>query len=114
MAVCLRRGIPLEDMEFVQFHPTGLRRLGILVSEAARGEGGILRNLEDLENIGSGKDGFMAAVAPTVKDLAPRDMVSRAIYNEIKAGRGIDGGLRIAALIVRTARTKSEMGGVES
>ncbi len=91
MAVCLRRGIPLEDMEFVQFHPTGLRRLGILVSEAARGEGGILRNREDLDNIGSGKDGFMAAVAPTVKDLAPRDMVARAIYNEIKAGRGIDG-----------------------
>ena len=91
MAVCLRRGIPLEDMEFVQFHPTGLRRLGILVSEAARGEGGILRNREDLSNIGSGKDGFMAVVAPTVKDLAPRDMVSRAIYNEIKAGRGIDG-----------------------
>ncbi|MEE9162953.1 MAG: FAD-dependent oxidoreductase, partial [Candidatus Neomarinimicrobiota bacterium] len=91
MAVCLRRGIPLEDMEFVQFHPTGLRRLGILVSEAARGEGGILRNREDLDNIGSGNDGFMAAVAPTVKDLAPRDMVSRAIYNEIKAGRGIEG-----------------------
>jgi len=91
MAIAFRRGLPLEDMEFVQFHPTGLRKLGILVSEAARGEGGILRNREDLDNIGSGKDGFMAAVAPTVKDLAPRDMVSRAIYNEIKAGRGIMG-----------------------
>ncbi|MCH8023971.1 MAG: FAD-binding protein, partial [Candidatus Marinimicrobia bacterium] len=61
MAICLRRGLPLEDMEFVQFHPTGLRKLGILVSEAARGEGGILRNREDLDNVGSGKDGFMAA-----------------------------------------------------
>lgn len=91
MAIAFRRGIPLEDMEFVQFHPTGLRKLGILVSEAARGEGGILRNREDLDNIGSGKDGFMAEVAPTVKDLAPRDMVSRAIYNEIAAGRGIEG-----------------------
>lgn len=91
MAICLRRGLPLEDMEFVQFHPTGLRKLGILVSEAARGEGGILRNREDLGNVGSGKDGFMAAVAPTVKDLAPRDMVSRAMYNEIIAGRGMEG-----------------------
>lgn len=91
MAICLRRGLPLEDMEFVQFHPTGLRKLGILVSEAARGEGGILRNREDLDNVGSGKDGFMAAVAPTVKDLAPRDMVSRAMYNEISAGRGMEG-----------------------
>lgn len=91
MAMAFRRGLPLEDMEFVQFHPTGLRKLGILVSEAARGEGGILRNSEDLDNIGTGKDGFMAAVAPTVKDLAPRDMVSRAIYNEIQAGRGIMG-----------------------
>ena len=65
-------GLPLEDMEFMQFHPTGLWKLGILVSEAARGEGGILRN----------KDGerFMERYAPTVKDLAPRDMVSlRAI-----------------------------------
>lgn len=91
MAIAFRRGIPLEDMEFVQFHPTGLRKLGILVSEAARGEGGILRNREDLDNIGTGKDGFMAEIAPSVKDLAPRDMVSRAIYNEILAGRGIEG-----------------------
>ena len=91
MAICFRRGIPMEDMEFVQFHPTGMRKLGILVSEAARGEGGILRNREDMANIGTGKDGFMAAVAPTVKDLAPRDVVSRTMYNEIKEGRGIDG-----------------------
>ena len=76
-----RNGVPLEDMEFVQFHPTGLWKLGILVSEAARGEGGVLRNSEG--------DRFMERVAPTVKDLAPRDMVSRAIYTEIREGRGI-------------------------
>ena len=75
-----RRGVPLQDMEFFQFHPTGLYRLGILLSEAARGEGGILRN----------KDGeaFMERYAPTIKDLAPRDMVSRAIYTEVREGRG--------------------------
>ncbi|SNQ62680.1 succinate dehydrogenase flavoprotein subunit [Candidatus Methanoperedens nitratireducens] len=76
-------GIPLEDMEFVQFHPTGIYPLGILVSEAARGEGGILRN-------GLGEQ-FMERYAPTVKDLAPRDIVSRAILTEIREGRGIDG-----------------------
>ena len=78
-----RRGIPLEDMEMYQFHPTGLYKLGILVSEAARGEGGILLN-------GQGER-FMERYAPTIKDLAPRDMVSRAIYQEIKDGRGVDG-----------------------
>jgi succinate dehydrogenase / fumarate reductase flavoprotein subunit len=79
-AVVWRRGVPLEDMEMFQFHPTGLYRLGVLLSEAARGEGGIVRN----------KDGerFMERYAPTIKDLAPRDMVSRAIYQEIKEGRG--------------------------
>ncbi len=76
-------GIPLEDMEFVQFHPTGIYPLGILVSEAARGEGGVLRN-----NSG---ERFMERYAPTVKDLAPRDIVSRAILTEIREGRGIDG-----------------------
>ena len=76
-------GIPLEDMEFVQFHPTGLYPLGILVSEAARGEGGFLRNRSD--------ERFMEGYAPTVKDLAARDVVSRAILTEIKEGRGIDG-----------------------
>jgi len=81
--VAARRGIPLEDMEFFQFHPTGIYRLGILISEAARGEGGILLN----------KDGerFMERYAPTLKDLAPRDVVSRCIFQEIKEGRGIDG-----------------------
>jgi len=80
--IAYRNGIPLEDMEFVQFHPTGLWKMGILVSEAARGEGGILRN----------KDGerFMERYAPSIKDLAPRDMVSRAIFTEIKEGRGIE------------------------
>ena len=78
--VLFRRGIPLEDMEFYQFHPTGIYGIGILLTEGARGEGGILRN-------GLGER-FMERVAPTVKDLAPRDMVSRAIHAEIKEGRG--------------------------
>src|SRR6058998_1793686 len=83
LAVCYRRGIPLEDMEFFQFHPTGIYKMGILISEAVRGEGGILINREG--------ERFMERYAPTIKDLAPRDMVSRAIYQEIKEGRGIDG-----------------------
>jgi succinate dehydrogenase / fumarate reductase flavoprotein subunit len=70
-------------MEFVQFHPTGIYKLGILISEAARGEGGILRNHDG--------ERFMERYAPTIKDLAPRDMVSRCILEEIRAGRGIDG-----------------------
>jgi len=78
-----KAGVPLEDMEFVQFHPTGIHGLGVLISEAARGEGGILRNLRD--------ERFMEKYAPTLKDLAPRDMVSRAISEEIREGRGIDG-----------------------
>ncbi len=82
-AICYRRGIPLEDVEFFQFHPTGIYRLGILLSEAARGEGGILLNDEG--------ERFMERYAPTIKDLAPRDIVSRAIYTEIREGRGIDG-----------------------
>jgi succinate dehydrogenase / fumarate reductase flavoprotein subunit len=82
-AMALNAGVPLEDMEFVQFHPTGLRRLGILMSEAARGEGGILRN--------DNGERFMEEYAPSVKDLAPRDMVSQAIYTEVNEGRGIDG-----------------------
>jgi succinate dehydrogenase / fumarate reductase flavoprotein subunit len=83
IAIPYRRGVPLMDMEFYQFHPTGLYKLGILLSEAARGEGGILRNSEG--------EAFAARYAPTLKDLAPRDMVSRFIYEEVKAGRGIDG-----------------------
>jgi succinate dehydrogenase / fumarate reductase flavoprotein subunit len=83
MAAALRAGIPLEDMEFYQFHPTGILKLGILLSEAARGEGGVLRNRAG--------ERFMEKYAPTLQDLAPRDMVSRAMYREIRAGRGIDG-----------------------
>ncbi len=83
MAIAYRAGAPLEDMEFVQFHPTGIYKLGILISEAARGEGGILRNNEG--------ERFMERYAPVIKDLAPRDMVSRCILEEIRAGRGIDG-----------------------
>ncbi|TMK48036.1 MAG: FAD-binding protein, partial [Actinobacteria bacterium] len=78
--MCLRRGIPLEDMEFYQFHPTGIYGIGILLSEAARGEGAILLNGEG--------ERFMERYAPTIKDLAPRDMVARAIYTEIREGRG--------------------------
>ena len=78
-----RNGIPLEDMEFVQFHPTGIYGLGVLISEAARGEGGILRN-----NLG---ERFMERYAPTIKDLAARDIVSRSIALEIREGRGIGG-----------------------
>ncbi|HEY7351089.1 MAG TPA: succinate dehydrogenase flavoprotein subunit [Ktedonobacterales bacterium] len=81
MAIAYRRGIPLEDMEMYQFHPTGLYRIGVLLSEAARGEGGILRN--------STGERFMERYTPTLKDLAPRDMVSRAIIQEIKEGRGV-------------------------
>ncbi|MEU3946151.1 succinate dehydrogenase flavoprotein subunit [Streptomyces sp. NPDC029526] len=79
-AAVFRRGLPLEDMEFFQFHPTGIWRMGILLTEGARGEGGILRN----------KDGerFMEKYAPVMKDLASRDVVSRSIYTEIREGRG--------------------------
>ncbi len=84
-AICLRRGIPLEDMEFFQFHPTGIYKLGILITEGVRGEGGVLINGEG--------ERFMAKpeYAPHIKDLASRDVVSRAIYLEVKAGRGING-----------------------
>ncbi len=80
MSLVYRHGIPLEDMEFYQFHPTGLYGLGILLSEAARGEGGTLLN-------GDGER-FMSRYAPKLMELAPRDMVSRAIYLEIRDGRG--------------------------
>ncbi len=83
MAIAYRAGAPLEDMEFVQFHPTGIYKLGILISEAARGEGGILLNKEG--------ERFMERYAPVIKDLAPRDMVSRCILEEVRAGRGIEG-----------------------
>lgn len=82
-AVLARRGIPMEDMEFFQFHPTGIIKLGILITEAVRGEGGVLIN-------GKGER-FMERYAPNIKDLASRDVVSRAIYLEVKAGNGING-----------------------
>jgi succinate dehydrogenase / fumarate reductase flavoprotein subunit len=82
-AICLRNGVPLEDMEFFQFHPTGIYKLGILITEGVRGEGGVLIN-------GQGER-FMERYAPTIKDLASRDVVSRAIFLEIQAGRGING-----------------------
>ena len=82
-AILFRHGIPLEDMEFFQFHPTGIYKLGILITEGARGEGAVLIN-------GKGER-FMPKYAPSVKDLASRDVVSRAIYMEIKEGRGVDG-----------------------
>ncbi|CAN5424230.1 succinate dehydrogenase flavoprotein subunit [soil metagenome] len=80
MGVVWRKGLPLEDMEFFQFHPTGLAGLGILLSEAARGEGAILRNSEG--------ERFMERYAPTIKDLAPRDIVARSMANEVREGRG--------------------------
>jgi succinate dehydrogenase / fumarate reductase flavoprotein subunit len=83
-ALALRRGVPMQDMEFYQFHPTGLHGFGLLITEAVRGEGGVLVN-------GQGER-FMARYAPMIKDLAGRDVVSRAIYLEVKAGRGIGGG----------------------
>lgn len=82
-AVCARRGIPLEDMEFFQFHPTGIMGLGILISEAVRGEGGILRNRNH--------ERFMETYSPTLLDLAPRDIVSRSILTEVRAGKGVRG-----------------------
>jgi succinate dehydrogenase / fumarate reductase flavoprotein subunit len=83
LSIVLLKGLPLEDMEFVQFHPTGIRGLGILISEAARGEGGVLFN-------GKGER-FMERYAPVIKDLAPRDIVARSIMLEVREGRGIDG-----------------------
>jgi succinate dehydrogenase / fumarate reductase flavoprotein subunit len=80
VGIIYRKGLPLEDMEFYQFHPTGLAGLGILLSEAARGEGAILRNASG--------ERFMERYAPTIKDLAPRDMVARAMANEVREGRG--------------------------
>ena len=80
MAIVYRKGLPLEDMEFYQFHPTGLAGLGVLLTEGARGEGGILRNVDG--------ERFMERYAPTIKDLAPRDMVSRAMLQEVREGRG--------------------------
>src|SRR5918911_611816 len=80
LGIIFRKGLPLEDMEFFQFHPTGLAGLGILISEAVRGEGGILRNASG--------ERFMERYAPTIKDLAPRDIVARSMVQEVAEGRG--------------------------
>lgn len=92
VAITLRRGIPAEDMEFFQFHPTGIYRLGILITEGVRGEGGVMLNDKG--------DRFMEEYAPTAKDLASRDVISRAMFLEMQAGRGI-GGNRYMYLDVR-------------
>jgi succinate dehydrogenase / fumarate reductase flavoprotein subunit len=83
VAMVYRHGLPIQDMEFFQFHPTGIVGIGILLSEAARGEGGTLLN--------DNGERFMEQYAPKLMELAPRDMVSRAMYQEIRAGRGIGG-----------------------
>ncbi|MDQ7859300.1 MAG: succinate dehydrogenase flavoprotein subunit [Armatimonadota bacterium] len=80
VAMALRRGVPLEDMEFYQFHPTGIYKMGILLSEASRGEGVYLLNGEG--------ERFMRRYAPVMGELAPRDLVSRCIHREIREGRG--------------------------
>ncbi len=82
-AVVFRRGIPMQDMEFYQFHPTGLYGLGVLLTEGIRGEGGVLLNRNG--------ERFMERYAPRIKDLASRDVVSRSIYLEVREGRGIQG-----------------------
>jgi succinate dehydrogenase / fumarate reductase flavoprotein subunit len=92
IALTLRRDIPAEDMEFFQFHPTGIYRMGILITEGVRGEGGVLLNDKG--------ERFMETYAPSVKDLASRDVVSRAMFLEMQAGRGI-GGKRYMYLDVR-------------
>lgn len=86
-AILVRAGIPLEDMEFFQFHPTGIKGLGILITEGVRGDGGILKNRNG--------ERFMEKYAPKLLDLAPRDMIARAIRTEILEGRGIQGNKSI-------------------
>src|SRR4030042_1854148 len=92
IAIAMRRGVPAEDMEFFQFHPTGIYKMGILITEGGRGEGGVLINDKG--------ERFMERYAPRVKDLASRDVISRAMYMEMKEGRGI-GGNRFLYLDVR-------------
>lgn len=86
-AVLFRKGVPLQDMEFFQFHPTGIAGMGILITEAVRGEGGILRNRKG--------EAFMKEYAPGLLDLAPRDLISRAILTELKKGNGVRGDKKI-------------------
>ncbi len=100
LGIALNNGMPLQDMEFVQFHPTGLYQLGILITEAARGEGGILRNGEG--------ERFMERYAPSIKDLAPRDIVSRSICEELRQGRGA-GAAKDHVLLDLTGLTKKKI-----
>ncbi len=86
-ALVARKNVPLEDMEFFQFHPTGIRNMGILITEGVRGEGGILRN--------KNSERFMERYAPRLLDLAPRDMIARAILTEIREGKGLKGDASI-------------------
>src|SRR5699024_808367 len=81
VGIIWRKGLPLEDMEFFQLHPTGLFGLGILLTEGARGDGAILRHASG--------ERFMERYAPTIKDLAPRDIVARSMVQELQEGRGV-------------------------
>ncbi len=94
-ALVARAGLPLQDMEFYQFHPTGIRGMGILITEGVRGEGGILLNRQG--------ERFMERYAPTLLDLAPRDMVSRAIMSEVLEGRGMQGSREIGDWVMLDA-----------
>ncbi len=109
-AIAYRHGLPLEDMEFYQFHPTGIYRLGILLSEACRGDGGVMFN-------GKGER-FMETYAPNLKDLASRDVCSRSIYQEVRAGRGVGGKdyvyLDIRAETINKYKTSPTGGTVDS
>ncbi|AGA30728.1 succinate dehydrogenase flavoprotein subunit [Singulisphaera acidiphila] len=109
-AIAYRHGLPLEDMEFYQFHPTGIYRLGILLSEACRGDGGVMFN-------GKGER-FMEVYAPNLKDLASRDVCSRSIYQEVRAGRGVGGKdfvyLDIRAETINKYKTSPTGGTVDS
>jgi succinate dehydrogenase / fumarate reductase flavoprotein subunit len=109
-AIAYRHGIPMEDLEFYQFHPTGIYRLGILLSEACRGDGGVMFN-------GQGER-FMEMYAPNLKDLASRDVCSRSIYQEVRAGRGVGGKdfvyLDIRAETINKYKTSPTGGDVDS
>ena len=100
MALAYRAGIPLEDMEFLQFHPTGLVPSGILITEACRGEGGYLIN--------SKGDRFMNKYAPSKLELAPRDLISRSEMTEIEEGRGFKGTERTRLHLPRSAAPGSQ------
>ena len=107
LGMAARSGIALQDMEFWQFHPTGVAGAGVLITEGVRGEGGILRN--------SNGERFMERYAPTLKDLAPRDFVSRSMDQEIKEGRGVrsEQGSRAARPVAHRRRDDHEASAVD-